>query len=150
MAEKSPQEAELSPLEQAQARRDKLKAEARKAYEAQRVIDLDAITELEISSGDTLGVVNVLHATGLPTCVAVRCPKPVEMKRFRDQVRPHKKTGELPDSIGPAEVLATVCLVYPDRETYAKMCEARPGISVTIGGMAVSLATGRDEAEGKG
>lgn len=142
-------EPEKSPLELAEAKRAERKAQARKAYEAQRVLDVEAIDALEAEHGDSsVGVINVPHTEGLPTCVAVRCPKPVELKRFRVRVTP-KNDKDKPDAAEAAAELAAVCRIYPDADTYARLCDARPGLATQLGSKAVDLATGKAESEGK-
>lgn len=140
---------ERSPLELAEERRATRKAEARKAQDAQRAQDIEAIDALEVEHGDSnVGVIHVPFSAGLPTCAAVRCPKPAELKRFRHRVTP-KHEKDHPDSAAAAEELAAVCRVYPDESTYARLCAARPGLATQLGAKAVDLATGKAEAEGK-
>lgn len=144
------------PLKAVEAKREARKAQARKAYEARLAVDLDAIDELEIQLGDSnVAVVRLsgLVSDDLPAAVACRCPKPVDIKRFRDEVTPTKdhRNREVPaDREAACERLARVCLVYPDKDTFARLCEARPGIAVQLGGEAVKLAVGVEESEGKG
>lgn len=141
---------ERSALEVAEQRRAERKAEARKAYEVQRAKDLDAITDLEVEHGDSnVGVINVPFTEGLPTAVACKCPSPALVKRFRDRVKP-KKDGHQPDAVFAAEEIAGACRIFPDAETYAALCQARPGLAAQLGAKAIELATGRDESEGKG
>lgn len=150
MADDTPEApATRTPLEVAEDRRAARKAEALKARNAQRVIDLDAIDALEVEHGDSnVGVINLPYSAGLPTCAAVRAPKPAELKRFRTRVTP-KHEKDRPDSGAAAEELAAVCVIFPDAETYARLCTARPGLAVQLGSKAVDLATGKVEAEGK-
>jgi hypothetical protein len=142
---------ERSPLELAEERRAARKAETRAAYEAARAADIDAITDLEIEHGDSnVGVINLPFLAGLPTCVAVRCPKPAELKRFRVRVTP-KHEKDRPDAAEAAAELAATCRIYPaDKDVYERLCAARPGLASQLGGKAVELATGNAEAEGKG
>lgn len=153
MADPTEQEKEQdkrTPLELAEDLRAARKAEVRKAYEAQRVVDLGAITDLEIEHGDSnVGVINLPYTADLPTLAAVRCPRPAELKRFRTRCIP-KHEKDKPDSAAAAEELAAVCVIFPDAATYAKLCGARPGLAVQLGSKAVDLATGKAEAEGKG
>lgn len=138
-----------TPLELAEERRAARKAEVKALHDAQRAVDLDAITDLEIEHGDAnVGVIHVGYVEGLPSCVACRTPKPVELKRFRVRVTP-KNDKDRPDSATAAEELAAVCRIYPDDATYAKLCEARPGLAIQLGSKAVALATGKEESEGK-
>lgn len=148
-SEDTQEKTERSALELAEERRAKRKAEARAAYEAQRVVDVEAVDALEIEHGDTnVGVIIVPHSAGLPTCAAVRCPKPAELKRYRVRVTP-KHEKDHPDTAAAAEELADICRIYPDKDTYTKLCAARPGLAVQLGARAVNLATGKSEAEGK-
>lgn len=150
MADPEETKAARSPLEIAEERRAARKAEARRAYEEQRAKDLDAITELEIEHGDSnVGVINVPFSDGLPTCAAVRCPKPAELKRFRSRVTP-KHEKDHPDAAVAAEELAATCRVFPDETAFARLCAARPGLAAQLGAKAVDLATGKSESEGKG
>jgi hypothetical protein len=140
----------LTPLEQSEARREARKAEVRKALETQLVIDLDAINELEIEHGDSnVAVIRLPYTEGLPAAVACRCPKPAEVKRFRARLKP-KHEKDHPDQFAAAEELAAACRIYPDKETYDKLCVARAGIAGQLSGEAMKLATGKEEAEGKG
>lgn len=139
-----------SALDAAQERREARKAELRKAAEAQRAKDLDTLTDLEIEHGDSnVGAVTVPFSPGMPTLVIVRCPKPVEVKRFRALTKADAK-GRQPDALEPLEQLARACLLFPDAETYARICESRPVVAGQVGAKAVDLASARDESEIKG
>lgn len=144
---------ERSPLEQVEARREARKAANRKAAEDQLAKDLEAIDALEAAQGDDeIAVVRVKAPAGMPAAVACRCPKPSELKRFRDRVKPQKdaRNREVePDHAKACEELAAVCLLYPDREAYDALCAARPGLAAQLGKEAVKLAVGAEESEGK-
>lgn len=143
-------------LQRVEAKREARKAKARKAYEARLAVDLEAIDAIEEQLGDNnVAVVRLsgLLSEDLPAAVACRCPKPAELKRFRESILPSKDSRNretTPDKIGATEQLARACLVYPDKEVFARMCEARSGIAVQLGGQAVALAVGIEESEGKG
>lgn len=145
---------ERSALKQVEARREARKAAQRKAADDQLALDLEAIDAIETQLGDgNVAVVRLPYAPGLPAAAAVRCPKPAELKRFRDRVSPQKDSRNRevqPDTAKAAEELAAVCLVYPEREAYEQLCAARPGLAAQLGGAAVKLAVGAEEAEGKG
>jgi hypothetical protein len=149
-------EPQLSALEQVEARREARKAAARKAADDALAVDLEAIDAIEVQLGDdNVGVMRVGYTPGLPVAAAVRCPKPAELKRFRDRVKPGQKDGRnrdvSPDTAKACEELADVCLVYPtDRAVYAKLCEARPGLAAQLGSKAVDLAVAAEDAAGKG
>ncbi len=141
---------ERTPLELAEAKRATRKAEVQKLHDARLALDLEAINELEITHGDSnVAVIRLPYTEGLPAAVACRCPKPAEVKRFRHQITP-KHPKDQPDTIAAAEMLAGACLIYPDRETYDRLCLARPGLAGQLSGEAMKLATGKDETEGKG
>ena len=140
---------EETPLARVERLRAERKAAAQKAHDAQLAVDLEAIDLLEAEHGDSnVGVIRVGHTAGLPAAVACRCPKPVELKRFRALVTP-KNDRDRPDNVAPAEQLGRVCLIYPDAETFAKLCDARPGLQAQLGKAAIELAVGAEEREGK-
>lgn len=137
-------------IEEIEARRAERKARNAAEERTQYAADLEALDALEVEHGDTnVASVRVPFSPGLPTLVVVRCPHPPEVKRYRARVTP-SRDGEKPDYVGPAEELAAVCLRYPDRETYERMCLARPGIGPQVGLEALKLASGKAESEGKG
>jgi hypothetical protein len=131
--------------ESREARKAKLAADAA----AQEELDLEAIDALEIQLGDSnVATVKVAYTPGMPVVMAVRCPTPVEIKRFRDTVKP-RKDGKIGDAVAAAEALADVCRVYPSDELYAAVCEARAGAKVAMGSAAVNLASGAATDAGK-
>lgn len=142
-------EQEQSRLEKIEARRAERKAADARAAEEQRATDLEAIDALEVEHGDSnIDTLRVPFTPGLPTLVACRCPSSPEMKRFRSRVKPTK--GDKPvDYVAPTEELALTCLVYPDRETFEKVCEARPGLMMQVGTAALKLGTAEADAAGK-
>ena len=72
-------------------RRAARKAAAAAAAEAQREIDLEAIDALETTIGDSnVATIEIAHVPGLPVLLAVRCPRPVEIKRYRDEIKPRR------------------------------------------------------------
>jgi hypothetical protein len=133
-----------------QARRDARKDAAAAASTAQHLVDLEAIDKLE--SEPDCGELAVLrlpsHTPGLPVLAAARAPRPVEVKRYRDSVKPNRK-GDPPDYAAAATQLAAIVRVYPDKEVYEAMCEACPGLPVQLGTAALELVTARDAAAGK-
>jgi hypothetical protein len=143
-------DSELTPLEQAQAKRAARKAAAGAAEDLARAVDIEAIDALEIEHGDSnVSVVHVPYTPDLPTCAAVRCPKPAEVKRYQARLKP-KHEKDHPDPVVAAEELAAICRIYPaDKETYAALCAARPGLVVQLGVEALRLAMGKSDAEGK-
>ncbi len=143
-------------LEREEAARAERKAGVEKARKTQRILDIRAVNELEELHGDSnIAVVNVPFTPGLPTLVALRTPTEVEMKRFKFRMKAKSKGGADPtvdteDAISGAEELALKCLVYPDKETFEKVLEARPGVLMQCGSAALALSQGSAEAKGKG
>jgi hypothetical protein len=141
-------------LAEIEAARAKRRADSDRARDEQKATDLEAISELEIEHGDTnISTLECPYTPGLPVMLAVRTPKPAEMKRYRDGCKPDKNGRS--DALGPAILLAEICRVYPPRDEdgtalYARVCEARPGVNVQLGVLAVKLAAGKAEDEGKG
>ena len=131
-----------------EARKERVKAEA----DAQKVKDLEAVDEIEIEHGDSnVATLDVPFdaRNPMPTIVAARTPRPAEIKRYRARVRPDAD-GRLGDTAMAAEELAAVVLLYPDAETFAKICEARPGVKAQLGLLSLRLASGKAQDEGKG
>jgi hypothetical protein len=148
---------EPTRLQQIEAKRAARRAASEHAAEEQRATDLEAIDVIEQTLGDSnVSTISIPYAEGLPCVAAVRCPKPIEMKRYRDQtkVKLHqpgqRKPPESPDLVAAAELLAETCVVYPPREVFAQMCESRPGLQAQAGVLAAELALGKAEEEGKG
>lgn len=146
---------ELSPedkLEQRNAQREERKQATRDAWSLQKVKDLDIIEEIESRLGDTnVSILDVEYTAGLPACCACRTPTEVEMKRYRHSAKPKRQDEPLTTHAATAaEELAAVVLVFPEPAVFAEMCAARPGIKAQLGTLALRLATGRAEAEGKG
>lgn len=141
----------MTKLEEIEARRAARKSQSAKDAEVEKCVDLEAIDALETEHGDSnIKVIHVPYSAGLPTCVAVRTPKPIEAKRYRDRVKPRPDSKAAPDYVAAAEELADICLVYPNAERFKALCEARPGLATQVGLKALELSTGVDEAEGKG
>ena len=143
----------LEAKERARAARN---ARDKKARDAQRLIDLEAIEEIEIALGDSnVTVIDLPYTPGLPTCVACRTPSDPELKRYRHRVASGAMKNEEGKATDPlagvkaAEELADVVRVYPNDATYADVRKARPGVHLQVGTAAVALAVGRKEQEGK-
>jgi hypothetical protein len=141
----SEEERELSPLEKAHAERDRKKAEFRAAREAQELVDVLAVTDLETEHGDeSVTVLDVPFTPGKPTKIAARLPTSHEMKRYRARVK-----GKDPDAVAAAEEIADVVRIYPDKETFDALCAERSGIKAQLGVAALRLGAARSESEGK-
>jgi hypothetical protein len=140
----------MATVKEIEERRAARKAAAEKAREEQYAKDLEALDELEQEHGDGKVVQLDLPAftVGLPTMVVVRTPTDVEHRRYRDMVRRSKGKG---DEIGKAtDLLADVCRVYPDDDTYEAVRKAHPGVHDSIAVQAIKLAEARTAEEGKG
>jgi hypothetical protein len=138
----------MSKLEEAKARLDAQAAEAQEARDDQEATDLEALYEAKIEHGlEAVVAVAVPHTPGLPLMAIVRRPKPIEHKRFTDLVS--KKDAASPEYMKAAEQLAAICLVYPEKEVYAKMCDAFPGLKVPLGVAAANLAAGKAREDAK-
>jgi hypothetical protein len=133
-------------LEEIEARRAERKARLEEERNAQRALDLEAIDALEVEHGDnSVAVIDVPYTQGLPTCAAVRCPKPSELKRYQARLKEQK-----PDTAKAAEEIGAVAQIYPpvgdDRDG---LHAARPGLLVQLGVAALGLSTGKAQSEGK-
>lgn len=138
---------ELSPLELIEAKRAARKAKHQAEYELQRAVDLEALDELEIEHGDAnVASLDVPFAVGQVTLVAVRLPKPAEVKRFRARV---KDTGrKKADPVAGTEELGESCAIYPAAEALQALLAERPAVLSQMGVAALKLATANAEAEG--
>lgn len=127
-------------------RRAKRKADIAKAREEQYEKDLEQVDKLEAELGDDrVGVLKMpSFVAGLPTLVVVRTPAPAAMNRFRSQVRKAGQ-GRWTETGAAKDLLASTCVAYPEKETYARMCEEWPSIHDSVGIEAIRLG----EAEGK-
>lgn len=138
-----------SKLEEIEARREARKAALREAQEEQRAADLEAVDALEVEHGDSnITLLDLPFTPGMPTLVAGRAPTTLEIKRYRDRVKP-RKDGKPGDPVAAAEEIASVCRVYPDADTYAQVLEARPGVHIQLGLEVMKLATGRAQEDAK-
>jgi len=137
----------MSSLEEIEARRAARKEVLAKQREEQRAVDLEAIDALEVQFGDSnIRYVDVPFMPGLPTLAAVRCPKPIEIKRYRATVAPDHKAF----AAKAAEDLGAICLVYPVGDLRDQLLEARPGLLVGLGMESLGMSTGKAQDEGKG
>jgi hypothetical protein len=138
-----PNDAAIAAIE---ARRAERQASTQKARNAQYAIDVARVDELEEEHG--AGRVRVLKTSSfvpnLPTLVVVKTPSELHFKRFRQQVR--KANGDTEEIGAAKDLLASVCLAYPDEVTYARMKQSWPSIHDNVGQAAIQMG----EAEGKG
>jgi hypothetical protein len=127
--------------------REERKARIKEAEETQYELDMEQINDLELTHGDSnIAVVRVPYTEGLPVCIAVRTPKPNEIKRWRAMYK-GKSTEADTQAL---EDLARVCCVYPDKNTLLQVLEARPAMLINMADAAVSLSTSSRALEGKG
>lgn len=136
----------MSTLEEIQAARAARK-EAKAAREQEQLVeDLTAINELEIEHGDeNIATLRVdRYIDGLPVMIAVRAPKPVEVKRFRSRMKQRNA-----DAHAACEEVGRACLLYPNAETFDKLAEHRPMLPADSGGLAIQILRTRSESEGK-
>lgn len=155
MADEKTGAAKPSALEKVQAKRKARKDAARLVEENALAADLEKINAIEESLGDAnVSTVRIAYVDAdTPVAAAVRCPKPAEMKRYRDRVKPGQKDGRNrpvePDYAKAHEELCAACLVYPDAEAFERMCAARPLLAGQLGKAAVILAAADEEEQGK-
>lgn len=133
-------------LEELKAARAERKEAARRAQVVQEVADLTALEELEAEHGVHALVQTPVEkqVPGLPMLVVSRVPRPPEIKRFRATVKAedgemHKARAELSD----------ICLLYPEREVYDKLCTVYPSLKAVIADGLVVAAAGRMTRDAK-
>lgn len=135
-------QAQIAELEATRAERKAAVAAARAEQYAKDLIEVNRIEE-EHGDGRVAIMKMPSFRDGLPTLVIVRTPQPLVYKRFRQQIT--NASDDAPRRAEAMELLATSCIVYPDKETYAKMREAWPAIHDGAGVEAVKLG----QQEGK-
>lgn len=136
-------QAKIAELEAKRAEALKAVAELRAEQYAK---DLEAIIPIEVEHGADRVVMLRMPSfvAGLPTLVLVKTPSPAHFNRYRQMVR---KSGKDLERVGAAaDMLADVCVAYPDADTYAKMREAWPSLHDDVAVHATRLG----ESEGKG
>lgn len=144
--EKKKTAAEL--LKAAEERRAVRKRNNQEAIDAQRAVDIIALDDAEVAYGDgKVRGCDFEYIEGLPTIAVMKAPAPILIARYRSTVRPRK--GEAGDTVTAAEALAIECLVYPDSETFERMCEQRPSFKAFCGLRALELAGGSATADAK-
>ena len=136
---------------------DKLREERRKvrgeddaAREAQMGIDRESILALEEQIGEELDTSLTVKkfVSGLPAMIGVRCPKPVEYKRFAQKINASKATPDTKRT--ELESLGKLCLVYPaEAEMRDRLLEEFPALLLQVGTTANRLAELAKEDEGK-
>lgn len=135
-----------------EARRKARKDELAKQEAEQRATDLDALDAAEVKHGDSnVCHLDVPYTPGMPTMVVARCPKPHEVKRYQDRVKPRANGKQSPDApIEAAVELAALVLEYPNKEAFAELVEQRPELAIQLGLAALGLSRASAADEGKG
>lgn len=146
-------ESKKSALEIAEDKRAARKAKLAEDRDAQKAIDTEAISALEEEHGDErVKAIDVPFHPGHVVKIACRCPSKVELKVYRDRVKPKRgRNGmdQAPDLVAAAEEIGTMCLIYPSPEKFNELLELTPGLLGQLGREAVSLAVGDEEIEKK-
>lgn len=138
----------MSKLDDVRAKLDAQQDAQDGARDAQEAIDLEALFDARDECGVSAVVaVKIPFEPGLPMHAIARRPKPIEFKRFQDLTA--KKDAGTPEAIKAAEQVATVCLIYPTAEVFAKMCDAVPGLKIALGSASVGLATAKAREDAK-
>jgi len=144
-------EQESKPPSQVETREQR-KARLSVECEAQIALDTEQINQLEIEHGDSnIAVVRCPFTDGLPVLLAVRTPKQIEIQRHRTMISKGSSGAkiDLLAATKALEELGTLCCVYPDRDTLARVVAARPVALSDLGGAAANLAKTSAEVEGK-
>lgn len=147
------EESKKSALELAEDKRAARKAKLAEQRDEQKAIDTEAIDELEMQHGDErVKAIDVPFHLGHVAKIACRCPDSIELKVYRDRVKPKRGRNGAdlpPDLVAAAEEIGTLCLIYPNPEKFAALLELTPGLLVQLGREAVALAVGDEENEKK-
>jgi hypothetical protein len=137
-------------VEEIEKRRAERKEAIAKARAEQYEKDLVEVDKLEVEYGDDR--VSVLETSsfvsGLPTVVVVKTPAEDYFKRYRHKARKaRKQSGALDtEAMGAAaDELAECCVLYPDKDTYARMKTEWPSFHDNVTAEAIRLG----EAKGK-
>lgn len=135
-------------LELHRKRRRELKDGVERSTKMRRLLDVKAIADIEEKYGpQNIEVREVAFIDAdTPILLAVRTPRSVEMKLYRDTVNAEENGG----TTIAAQQLGEQCLVYPDNTTYQRMKEERNGITVQLGLAALALSSAGEERRGKG
>ncbi len=145
------EEALQARLEAAQAKRSKLATSRNLEALEQSVEDEEALADLESAHPDGFAVV-FLNApiSGCPGFVAASDCTNAEYKRYQSgvKVRVVNKAAEVDSGDGAAQ-LARSKRLYPDEETFKKMCEQRAGLESGLGQEIVARAQTRKADDAK-
>lgn len=135
------------------AQRTKAREELQKQEDAQEIVDLEALVELENEHG--IGGVKAIrlspYTPGQPTRAYFVRPQPGEYKRYRHTVGRAAPAKQTKDVLDAQDQLGRSVLVYPKtKDERDSMHEAFPGVIVTIAIAAAKFAEAEEEEEGKG
>ena len=152
--ESKTEQAELAddPASAVEARRAATKKKREQKRLAQRLIDMQAIAELEEESGLEVKTLEPQgrYVEGAPAVVAVRPPSKAEYNRYTSQLRSSKESST---KRGDAmDLLAKTCIVYPAKESDAlkALFEHFPGTLNSVVMVVTKLAELESEDEKKG
>ena len=141
----------MTKLEEIQAKREQLRADAAKAEEMQAEIDYAALLDAEIEHGEgsVRSVQFVGYRAGTVTLAIVLPPSRPHYREYVQKVREAKNDRVKGEAI---ERLGESCMIYPPHASDARraMVEARPGAFLVAGIEAIALAEGKADAEKKG
>jgi len=137
-------------IEEIEVRRAARKEGIAKARAEQYEKDLLEVDKLEVEYGDDrVGVLETSSfVAGLPTVVVVKTPAEEYFKRYRQKVRrARKQNGNLDtEAMGAAaDELAECCVVYPDKDTYARMKKEWPSFHDNVTKEAVRLGEAKEK-----
>jgi len=137
-------------IEEIEARRAARKEGIAKARAEQYEKDLEQVDKLEMEHGDDR--VAVLETSsfvaGLPTVVVVKTPGEEYFKRYRSKVRRARKQSGAVDTEGvgaAADELAECTVIYPEKETYARMKKEWPSIHDNVIREAIRLGEAKEK-----
>jgi hypothetical protein len=134
-----------------QKRRAERREAAQAAHDAQKDVDLEHVDALEeVLGAAQVKVIETDPLPGVAALVAIRCPSPSEIKRYRDRIRDGKNQGK-DTQIAALQELGKACWAYPEigSELGKATLEKFPGLDTQAGGVAVGLSIGREERLGK-
>jgi len=140
-----------------QAAEEKLKERrkvANEAYNAQRADDMERIVEAIDAAGVSIHkrVRMPFLVDGLPVTVAVKQAGTLEMRRYKDRTKNFRRNKDNSVDLSvytkAYEELASSSVIWPDQETFAKMCAEFPTLKSDVGAIAVKLREADEEDEG--
>lgn len=144
-------------LQAIQARRDARKAQEKAVYDAQRVLDMTALADLEDEHGyervKSISLSGWRPGEGAATMIVVKLPRKSEsvFRRFEQMTSKAKEGTQA--KLEAQTMLAESCIVYPSKkdnpELYNATMELAPGVLSNAAYQIVIAVQGQAEAEGK-